>query len=550
MKISLNILLIICAAAVSGCTKTAPADNRSFSTAIINTPFQPIAWTPTPQPTTAPTATLTPTIAPNLLWLDPALPDAVRSEIMMPLDFGYARSPDDATLRIEISSDEVVSTWVYALAAPFPTIMDNVRSEDLIAAWRGINKNLMGGSALLMSESTMEAISTLWGAPAPGAVRVIQAKKLSQQAWDRRPAWAIIPFEELNPAWKVIAVDDISPIHKEFNPGDYALTLPISLIGEPPAWLKIPGSNRDPEKLTTLAMTGVTALVRATAYTMEIREITYPGKDIGPWLRAADITHISNEVAFAKNCPFPDPVQADVKFCSPRRYIELLENVGADIIELTGDHLSDWGPEAIFYTLELYDRRGWSYYGGGATLDKGRQAITVEHNGNRLAFIGCNAKGSSFAQASASSPGSATCDFDWMRSEIQRLRAAGVIPIATFQHFEYYTYAAQPNQIRDAGALTQAGAAIVSGSQAHQPQGFEVSPDSFVHHGLGNLFFDQYNFSPDTEKAFIDRHVFYDGRHISTELLTILFVDYARARPMTADERAALLAAVFDASGW
>ena len=137
-----------------------------------------------------------------------------------------------------------------------------------------------------------------------------------------------------------------------------------------------------------------------------------------------------------------------------------------------------------------------------------------------------------------------------MQSEIQRLRASGYIPIATFQHFEYYTYAAQPNQRRDADLLTQAGAAIVSGSQAHHPQGFEISSDSFVHHGLGNLFFDQYNYSVGTEQAFIDRHVFYDGRHISTELLTILFVDYARARPMTADERAALLGAVFEASGW
>jgi predicted nucleic acid-binding protein len=54
--------------------------------------------------------------------------------------------------------------------------------------------------------------------------------------------------------------------------------------------------------LTVLAMTGVTALVRATASRMEAKGITYPARDIGDWLRQADVTHISNEVSFADAC--------------------------------------------------------------------------------------------------------------------------------------------------------------------------------------------------------------------------------------------------------
>ena len=204
----------------------------------------------------------------------------------------------------------------------------------------------------------------------------------------------------------------------------------------------------------------------------------------------------------------------------------------------------------MLHTLELYDQRGWLYYGGGKNLEKGRKAVTLTHNGNILVFIGCNAKGAGFARASATMPGAVTCDFNWMVSEIERLRENGALPIATFQHFEYYTYAAQPNQIRDANMLTEAGAVIISGSQAHQPQAFTFSNGGFIHHGLGNLFFDQLDVSKPTRQAFIDRHVFYDGRHISTELLTLWFEDYARARPMKADERVDLLRAVFQASGW
>jgi poly-gamma-glutamate synthesis protein (capsule biosynthesis protein) len=44
--------------------------------------------------------------------------------------------------------------------------------------------------------------------------------------------------------------------------------------------------------------------------------------------------------------------------------------------------------------------------------------------------------------------------------------------------------------------------------------------------------------------------VIYDGRHISTELLTYMLENYGQPRPMTTEEREELLSAVFEASGW
>ena len=183
-------------------------------------------------------------------------------------------------------------------------------------------------------------------------------------------------------------------------------------------------------------------------------------------------------------------------------------------------------------------------------LADGRKALLIENNGNRFAFIGCNAKGGSFAQASESSPGAVACDMDWMAGEITRLKQEGYLIIATFQHHEYYSYAAEADQQRDFRQMADAGAVIVSGSQAHQPQGMEFLNESFIHYGLGNLFFDQYGLCPACEQGLIDRHVFYDGRYISTELLPIQFIDYARPRPMTLDEANNLFQALFSASGW
>ena len=53
-----------------------------------------------------------------------------------------------------------------------------------------------------------------------------------------------------------------------------------------------------------------------------------------------------------------------------------------------------------------------------------------------------------------------------------------------------------------------------------------------------------------TSWEIIQRHTFYDGRHLSTELLTALLEDYAQPRPMTPAEREVFLIELFEASGW
>ena len=493
----------------------------------------------------------TPTTEIEFLWIDPALPDEFTSQIIAPELLHETDQADLATFQIGFGDTNIITYWIYALVAPFPTVKDNLRFSDLQKTWQGGDNTISDSHPLLLSEDVLKTLILLLGEPGEGAVKVLPAEQLADYAWDHRPSLAVVPFEDLRPDWKVIKLDGISPVQKDFTPEEYGLAVPISFSGPALDSITEISSNRDPQKMTTVVMTGVTALVRATAWTMEREGINYPAKDIRDWLKDADITHISNEVPFMKGCPYPDPSQKGLKFCSDPRYIQLLEYIGTDVVELTGDHFGDYGPEAMRYTLQLYQDRDWLYYGGGFDRDDAQQPVLVEHNGNKLAFLGCNAKGGGYATAAPGHPGAVACDFSKMQDQIKELRSDGYLPIGTFQHFEYYTYAAQPDQIRDAKKLTQAGAVIVSGSQAHQPQGFEVKDDAFVHHGLGNLFFDQiYEIPPATATAFIDRHIFYNGKHISTELLTIMFVDFARARPMTAVEREDLLRRVFQASGW
>ena len=536
----------------SGCTRSSIPD------ASIATIPSPVIRSTIPVQGAVPTAIYIPSIRfiKLAIWAPPYLADTLGGVGLDSLRTYFASDSTTANVRLDIGGQNVISQWVYALVAPFPTTIQSASKDDLLLSWQGQSVGPFAGQPILMDQNTYDMFSALWGPAAPASVNIIAKNELIDYAWAHQPAWAIIPFESLDPRWKVLSVDGLSPLYKDFNLDSYPLKIPISLTGDPEAValvqvnFPIPSTNRDPQKLTVVAMTGVTALVRATAYMMEQHGITYPSQDIRQWLSSADITHISNEVPFAENCPYPDPLQADVRFCSRDAYIELLEDVGTDVLELTGDHFQDWGTEAMLHTLDAYRARGWLYYGGGMDLSDGRKAALLESNGNRVAFIGCNGKGGSFAQASESNPGAVTCDLEWMSQEISRLKQEGYLVIATFQHHEYYTYLAQPDQQQDFRQVAEAGAVIVSGSQAHQPQGMEFLNGAFIHYGLGNLFFDQYDLCPACRQGFIDRHIFYDGRYISTELLPIQFIDYARSRPMTFEESNSLLQTLFSASGW
>jgi poly-gamma-glutamate capsule biosynthesis protein CapA/YwtB (metallophosphatase superfamily) len=227
----------------------------------------------------------------------------------------------------------------------------------------------------------------------------------------------------------------------------------------------------------------------------------------------------------------------------------LLEMVGTDVVELTGNHFQDYGSVATLQTLEMYKERGWPYFGGGANLEDARKPALITHNGNRFAFIGCNPIGPGLAWATETEPGAAPCgDYEWMKTEIASLTEKGYIVIATFQYIEYYQAVPTEQHVSDFRAIAQAGATVVSGSQAHIPQAMEFYDETFIHYGLGNLFFDQMD-GP-SRREFLDRHVFYKGRYISTELVTAMLEDFARPRPMRADERREILEKIFAASGW
>ena len=484
-----------------------------------------------------------------------AVPTALRDQVQS-LNLPHLILDASPFVETNSSLSETKIQWIYALVAPFPTIKDGMTFDELHLAWtEGTAPTPFNGIPLLMEESTLAALTALWDAPASGAVRSVPADQLLDTAWNKS-AWAIIPFESLEPKWKVLTIDGQSPIRKGFDVSSYPLVVDFTLQSSASLPVSsLQSSNYDPSKLTTIILTGVTALVRATAVTMEYKSVTYPGEKIRDVLREADITHISNEIPFFTGCPFPTPDQAALVFCSDPKYIDLLTDVGTDVVELTGNHFADRGAQGMLETIAIYKEMNLPYFGGGADLQDSLKPALFEMNGNKIAFIGCNKPDvDRFPTARDFRPGAAPCNFPYLQHKIAELKSQGYIVISTFQWNESYDSHPSPQQIDDFRLMADSGADIVSGSQAHYAQTMEFYEGAFIHYGLGNLFFDQMgdqDWMPNgIRREFLDRYVIYDGKFISAELITALLEDYSRPRLMSEQERFGFLQEYFYYSGW
>ena len=437
------------------------------------------------------------------------------------------------------SEGALLATWWYAAVGSFTTLADDVALVDLQNRW--------AAGSLLAPAGDLPLWTAAWGAGGAADENIPEALWAGGDA-----ALALLPFEAVTPDLKVLAIAGQTPLDPQLPAVTYPLLRTFGAGGNPEgvaallaAWTG-PRTNRDPARMTRVAVTGVTALTRGTAYQMELNGVAYPGQEVAALLRSADIAHVSHEVAFASDCPFPDPLGGTL-FCARDSYLELLSGLGIDVIELTGNHVKDWGPENLARSIDMYEAAGMAVYGGGRDLAAAAVPALFSHNGNRIAFVGCNPVGPAYAWATATAAGANPCG-SGLAPQVAALVAEGYLVIATLQESELYGYAPSAAQRGVFQALAEAGAVVVSGSQAHHVQGYDVSPKAVVHYGPGNLFFDQM-MMPGTRQTVIDSYVFYDGRLVGVEIWAGLIENYARPRLMTAAERADLLRTLFSVTG-
>ena len=449
----------------------------------------------------------------------------------------------------------VLYTRYLAPVAPFATVQDEVSMAELTLRWQG-----RGSGPLIIDADYVSELEAVFGEEAADSVQTASGSALAAVLEVTAGSLGLVPFEGLTPVLKVMNLNGANILSNTFDAANYPLTAVVSAFGpdrEAVAAALRPQitepTNRRADALTTLIMTGVTAMARVTAARMEAKGYVYPSQVISPTLRAADITHISNEVPFLAGCDV-DPSLNNMILCSSPVYWAALEALGTDIVGLSGNHVNDFGQEGARESIGWYRKNGIPIYGSGLNEEEACAPLLFTHNGNRFAFFAALAHYPSFAWATEDGPGA--CHYNGNKARIfariAALRDEVDVIAVELQHEEIYNPAPIFRQVQDFRELRAAGVDIVTGVQSHVPQamepyGYGNEKPGIVVYGLGNLFFDQM-WSWQTRTSLIARHTIHDGKVISTEILTAVLEDYAQPRWTTEVERADLLRQIFDAA--
>lgn len=350
----------------------------------------------------------------------------------------------------------------------------------------------------------------------------------------------LISFNDLDHRMKVIPLD--GKYYLDNSEGSLKINLYSSVNEEDRFILSVIQHNMnksgdvsfDKSKLAKINMSGVVAIARNLAFKMEsARDDAYAAEFIGDFLADADLTHISNESSFVPGCK---PTRS-MAFCSHPKYIETLKKSGVDIVELTGNHNNDYGAKNSASSIEMYKELGWDYFGGGLNKDDAEKILYKEVNGSKMAFVGYNYYDAMLNNwgplAKDNSSGANAYSEEKLKRDVEEAKKNADIVIVTFQFQECYSYPdgdviypicykplAVPDQKGTFRKAIDLGADIVVGTQAHQPQTFELYNDGVIFYGLGNLYFDQIVWIG-TRQGLVLTHYLYEGKHIQTKLTPI-----------------------------
>lgn len=309
------------------------------------------------------------------------------------------------------------------------------------------------------------------------------------------------------------------------------------------------------ESVLKVNMTGVTALTRLMIKKLaSAKDASYFGQQIAPFLKQADIVHVSNEVSFNPSCSY-----SDTSFCAPPAMIDALKTIGVNLVELTGNHNNDQGNLNNTDTIKLYQQLGWHTFGGGLNSTEAVKPYTANIKGSKVAFVGYNAADGlhSGAIASATTAGGNPYTAEQARQDIATAKQQADFVIVDMQFAECQAYPEGfteypicdqpiPNQATVFRGLIDMGADMVIGTQAHQPQTYELYNGKPIYYGLGNLYFEQVQW-PGTERGIILSHYFVGGKLLQTRLSPTVYDRNMQTHLMTDADAITFLRRLVDA---
>ncbi len=167
-----------------------------------------------------------------------------------------------------------------------------------------------------------------------------------------------------------------------------------------------------------------------------------------------------------------------------------LYRAGINAVSLANNHMMDFGPTALFDTLDALDQAGVASAGAGANLSEARRPACIYlPGGGFIALLSYSLTYPSAFWATAKRPGTALARIPYLQEDVSSAAAWADLVVVCFHWSGELLTHPRAYQMQYGRTAIDAGAKLVIGTHPHILQGMEWYHNGLIVYSLGNLAF-------------------------------------------------------------
>jgi len=264
-----------------------------------------------------------------------------------------------------------------------------------------------------------------------------------------------------------------------------------------PPRAKMPLSSQLPkekEKPITLIAVGDVMLGRSVNAKMHsLNNFTYPFLKTAGFLNSAHLVFINLEAPFLDDCPI---INEGMVFCADPRAIEGLVLAGINVVNLTNNHIRNYGQEGIVLTQNLLHKSEIDFIGPEENF------LIKEINKTRFGFLGFDLT-SGYQE-------------EKIINQVEEEKNKVDILIVSLHWGIEYAREPSSTQVKLAHRIVVVGADLILGHHPHVIQKGEDYQEAKIVYSLGNFIFDQ-PWSEETKKGLVGVFTFQNKKLVEAE---------------------------------
>jgi len=207
-------------------------------------------------------------------------------------------------------------------------------------------------------------------------------------------------------------------------------------------------------------------------------------------MQEADIMCLNNEFTFSNNgAPMNGKMYT---FRAKPERVSVLQDMGVDIVQLSNNHVYDYGKQALLDTFDTLEGADIDYFGAGHNLEEAMQPVYYTLDDKVVAFVGASRaeKYKMTPQATETEPGILRCyDTELFLQAIAEADENADFVIAVVHWGTEYSYDLEEVQLTTGKEYLDAGADVIIGGHSHCLQGIEYYQGKPIIYSLGNYWF-------------------------------------------------------------